>query len=252
MLLDRADASSYVAKFTLGTFDRCADCAQVLEHQILCSAHCRLLLFGDLMSFWGFWNGRLTKVGQATSCESMGSSIATESNQLLKNQRLAYRIGQTIFPNLFVCVPSGLKEQQVRIVAFGVRHASTECSHQACEPGRFIFCNCVIGMHRPLTFITASHSPNAVVGIQGAEEAFSTESALSLNSTRSTGWPHRLGLDFATRRRSTCRSRGLRSRYCCANQRVDSIGDALDALAKLQPSSSRRSSLRSRPGSGRG
>ena len=90
-----------------------------------------------------------------------------------------------------------------------------------------------IGVHRPLTFITASHSPDAIADIQGAGEAFSTGSALSSNSTRSTGWPHGLGSDFASRRRSTCRSRGLLSRHCCANQRVDSIGDALGALVAV-------------------
>ena len=81
----------------------------------------------------GFGNRCLTKVGQAPSCQSMDPSIAAESNKLLKSQRLAHGIGQTIVPSLFVFVPSGLEEQQVRIVAFGVRHASTECSHQARE-----------------------------------------------------------------------------------------------------------------------
>ena len=78
---------------------------------------------------------RLTKVGQAPSCQSMNPSIATESNKLLKSQRLAHGIGQAIVPSLFVFVPPGLEEQQVRIVAFSVRHATTEGSHQASELG---------------------------------------------------------------------------------------------------------------------
>ena len=41
------------------------------------------------------------------------------------------------------------------------------------EPSRFL-----IGMHRPLTFITASHSPDAVASIQGTEKALSTGGVL--------------------------------------------------------------------------
>ena len=54
------------------------------------------------------------------------------------------------------------------------------------EPSRFL-----IGMHRPLTFVTVSQSPDAATTIHGGEEPFSAESALSSNSTRSTGWPIR-------------------------------------------------------------
>jgi len=52
-------------------------------------------------------------------------------------------------------------------------------------------------MHRPLICITASHSPNAVADILGAEEDFSTESAVFYTLDRIAS-PHRLGLDGGT------------------------------------------------------
>ena len=64
-----------------------------------------------------------------------GPRDTTESNKLLKSQRLAHGIGQTILPGLLAFVPPGLEEQQVRIVAFSVRHATTEGSHQTRELG---------------------------------------------------------------------------------------------------------------------
>ena len=59
------------------------------------------------------------------------------------------------------------------------------------EPPRFL-----VGMRRPLTCITASHSPDAIANIRGAEEEFSAESALSSSSASFDRTAQSVGIGF--------------------------------------------------------